>query len=275
MTTPTECPRLVVGLVQLPNSDNISLNAERMLAAAQRWAGLGAEVVLFPECALTGFTSKVGACEPEALEGTLERLQQRAEGLDVALVVPSVVRMAPDRHLNGGWVLLPAQERTFFVKTGLTPSEKGFFSAESEQNQRVFVHRGVRLGLVICREVADGPEAHFAADDVDVVLWPGYWRWDADDGPWEAQASAGGLGQAAFECVQRWGKPLLQANFCHNELHSAGKTGPSGASVVIDAQNKMVCAGPGPEEPAGGVLVELERGNGGRWDVRSAKQVVS
>lgn len=243
-----------IGLSQLENRTDTAENARIIADAMTRWAALGADLVAFPECALTGFSARPGACDAETLGHTLDALHKRAIALGVSALIPSARRDDAGGVWNSAWALGADGSRARFDKQGLTDSERQFFQAPEAPAARAFTHGPLRLGLLFCREVADPPEVHIRADDVDVVLWPAYWawgdtmRWDAPEGP---------LHQGARACLDAWRRPMLQINFAGNALDDPRPGSPDGRSVVISPQNTLIHQG--PPRAGCGVLVTLAR----------------
>lgn len=225
---------------QMENSTDQAHNLAVMLKLLDLAASHDADVVVFPECALTGFHSKPEPCTPDELEPLVDTLHTRAMAHRQSVVLPSIIDEG-DRVLNSGWFLSARGDRTRFTKRGLTESERRFFTAPDDTPTRTFSHRELRLGLLICREIADDPGAYFEAQDVDLVLWPTYWRWD-DDFEW-GHTQGGELATAAYTASTHWSVPLCQANYAANAHGDSRDTGPSGLSVVIDAHHTHLTSG--------------------------------
>jgi predicted amidohydrolase len=94
MASPPESLR--VGVVQFRSEFNIEKNLERHVDYIAQCAGQGARVVVFPECALTGYTSKEGAYDdltPEQIDRAEKRICRATRENDVYAVVGSVLKV--------------------------------------------------------------------------------------------------------------------------------------------------------------------------------------
>ncbi len=229
-----------VASVQMENSTDQANNLNVMTNMLALAASQKADIVMFPECALTGFHSKPEPCTPQDLEPLIARLHRYAMAHQISVLLPSIIH-EDDAFFNGGWFLDTRGQRTRFVKRGLTESEQKFFTVPDDAMQRVFAHENLRLGVLLCREVADSPETYFDARNVDLVLWPTYWRWD-DELQW-GSSQEGELAQAAYEAVKHWGVPLCQSNYSANSTEDVRASGPSGQSVIINANNTHLMNG--------------------------------
>lgn len=259
---------LKVGVVQLPNATDIEENMRRLEAATREFAQLGARLVLFPECYLTGFTSKIQGGQPELLDPYIDRARALATELGLVVVLPTAYEVEPGQVENRGYWIGSGHDE-HFAKTGLTESELSFFSKPAGAGARVVELDGARIGVVVCREVADAPAELFGEGaELDVLLWPGYWRWDPEV-DW-CRGGGGELMDGAYDLVDRYRAPLIQSNFCYNNGDDDRAKGPDGRAVVVSADNKLVHLG--SELRASGVLVELELAQ--RASVVSCRDVV-
>lgn len=252
-----------VGLVQLPNDTNITANVARAMRALDALAHT--DLMVFPEAFLTGFSARLEACDIEALRPHLEALGEAAMARGVEVVMPSALRLG-EAWANAGWVMSGGR-RDRFEKVGLTASERQFFREAPDPGARVFTCKGVRCGLVMCREVGDDPGAYWDASELDVILWPGYCRWE-DAEVW-GERGRSDMGADAYRAVQAWGRPLLQSNFCSNQAADPRRQGPNGRSCVVSSRNVLLHQG--ETEVASAVVVTLERR--GRWEVSECVDV--
>ena len=259
--------RVRIGLSQMPNTTSVALNAQRVLQNIDTLASLGVDMVIYPECMLTGFSAAPQACDEHTLRPHLDRIHALASQRGMGVLLPSVLQDEAGAYFNAGWMMSPMGARYLFMKTGLTHSELRFFSLPAYGLGRVFVHNGVRVGVVMCREVAEPADAYFSRDDVDVVAWPAYWRW-GDEMEWGGRES-GELGLAAHARAGEWERPLLQVNFSENDAQDTRDAGPNGRSVVVDAHNVMRHQAMATMPTA--LVVELER-RGARWEVVEVRE---
>lgn len=246
---------LTIALLQLPNSTNIENNTARALQALVMCEREGANLIVFPECFLTGFTAKLDPCTPEDLEPSLEAIELAAAGLGVCVLLPSARMSAEGRVENMGW-WLGGLARHAFYKAGLTDSELRFFAKPEHPGARIFEVCGHRVGLILCREVADPIEDYIEApEQLDCLVWPAYFKWD-EAFVWSGD-EGDGLMAGAYALVERLGIPLLQANYSGNDETTIRATGPDGRSVVIARDNTLALLGAASTPSA--ILVEVSR----------------
>lgn len=221
---------LSVCIVQLPMAATVAENLPRIIEAITDAASEGADLVVFPECATTGFHRGLRSqCAGHILTDAVSTLRRLCEQHCIATVVGS-----PWRHgggvLNAAIVLRPGCVPIVAPKVGLTDSERRFFSpAPRAPAWRL---RGWRLATVLCREVADiGPLEAAYAGQVDALLWPGYIAWEG-----------GELDNMASMLARRLGVPILQCNWPES-LNAPGEH-RMGQSQRIGADGRILAAGP-------------------------------
>lgn len=243
---------LKVAIVQMPNQTDTASNFEHIQGALERALSCEATLVLFPECALSGFSAHMRECSLAQLEPYLSQVQAWTLQTGVDVVLPTGVA---DGELvyNSGFVFSQGERQQFF-KLGLTPSEQRFFSAPST-SPKVFKLAGLRCAVLLCMEAQQPPWTYFNRGEVDLILWPGYWGWTLED-TWSLLKSNGDP-DLVFEHQRAWQLPLLQANFSRNALDDERASGPQGLSVFVDASGELVGRGAHGED--GVWLVTLER----------------
>jgi omega-amidase len=194
-------PPLPVCIVQPTMRATIADNLPRLAEAIVGAAEQGAALVVFPECATTGFHRDIQrAAHRPALLDAVQTLQRLCDQHGIAAVVGSAW---PHEHgmLNAALVLRPGQAMCIAPKVGLTQSERRFFSPAPRALP--WMLGGWRLASVLCREVEDIDAVVDAyLGRVDALIWPGYMAWTDDDGP-------GAVGELA----KRLGVPILQCNW--------------------------------------------------------------
>jgi predicted amidohydrolase len=247
---------LNVGIAQTSNSLDIDRNFQSIMSLLPRFESAGVDVVLFPECSLSGFSAKMKECTSELLKPYLEEVQSWVKRTSIEVVLPSAVVQNGSVYNSGWWFNKKGAKQ--FYKLGLTESEKKFFSLPTEPNSKVFEVKGFQFALLICFEVEHEPWIYFKPNEVDAVLWPGYWGWNSDS-KWEAEKEPGKV-NPTFSNVNSWRVPVLQSNFAFNDLDGHKGAGPEGLSFIIDANNRLQARG--PHRQIGGVLVKLEKRDG-------------
>lgn len=228
-----------IGIAQIPNSVDISQNYESIYRWLQKFETAAVDLVLFPECSLSGFTAKMRQCTLSALSSYLEKIQSWTAQTGIEVALPTAIVEADRVYNSGFW--FKGKNRQKFFKTGLTESEKKFFSIPDNPGSKVFQLKGYNLGVLICFEVEQEPWTYFSEGQVDALLWPGYWRWSLQDiwGPQKDSAQP----NVIYSNMEIWRMPILQSNFAYNDLEGHEGAGPEGLSFVIDHNNKLVHKG--------------------------------
>ena len=245
-----------VGLAQTLNSTDIENNFKSIISLLEKFRLAAVEVVLFPECCLSGFSSKMNECTLELMQPYFDQLQDWTDSTGIEVVIPTAI--SENGFVYNAGRLFKRGGNTPFYKTGLTDSEKTFFSVPNYPNQKVFEISGFRFAILICSEAEHHPWAYFKHGEADAVFWPGYWGWTVES-EWGAEEKPGKL-NPIYSNVEQWKIPVLQANFASNDLDGRKGPGPEGLSFVIGGDNDLKMKGPHNE--VGGVVVKLGKGFG-------------
>lgn len=247
---------LKIGVAQINNSTELDRNFASIESFLNRFESEGVQIVLFPECALSGFSAKMRECSIDKLQPYLDSVDQWSRRTGIQVVLPTAIFENGKVFNSGYWFASSAVTR--FQKLSLTESEKNFFAVANENRQKVFEVGGYGCALLICMEAQLDPWTHFDAEAADLVLWPGYWGWTLED-PWRA-VSSDGRPQLVYGNMDTWKMPLIQANFAANDLGDHRTSGPEGLSVVVDEANVLRYRGEHRAEA--GFVVTLDRVEG-------------
>lgn len=220
-------------LAQFLMADSIQENLSRMRTILLEETEPGA-LVLFPECALTGFhrgLKEITVKEP--IQEARASLQELCDQRDQSLVVGCPVLNEENEEIwNAALVFKPREEAQVAAKVGLTESERGFFTAGVERP--VFSWRGKRFSILFCREILDDLSPGLGLqEDLDFLLWPGYIAWSDDPENYR---------EAAQELAKRHGCPIYQCNW-PNSINNPQQRG-MGGSLVISADGRFLLQGP-------------------------------
>ena len=148
---PSTAPaRLRVAAVQMIFADSIPGNLEkieRAVAAAQR---RGAEVILFPECATTGYACAFGALKPAEVRSALQAVASMAARYGVNLLVGSPIFAG--RRLYNALVVFDRSGRLahVYAKCQLVESDLQWFTPGNGLS--LFSIDGVPATSIICHE---------------------------------------------------------------------------------------------------------------------------
>jgi Carbon-nitrogen hydrolase len=120
--------RLRVATVQMIFADSLSGNLAKIELAATRAADAGADVVLFPECATTGYAYDFGTLKPAELPRALRAVAMIAAKRHVHLLVGSPIFAG--RRLYNGLVVFDRRGRLVhtYAKCQLTDADRSSFA---------------------------------------------------------------------------------------------------------------------------------------------------
>jgi NAD+ synthase (glutamine-hydrolysing) len=218
MSTP---PPIRLALAQInPGVGDLDGNAEMILDAAARAVAAGADVVVFPEMALTGYPIEDLALRPAFREASRRRLDALAgelaeRGCADALVVVGYVDVVSEHQaarpaagardsaavIHRGRVV--ARNHKHHLPNYGVFDEKRWFTPGTETT--VIHWRGLDFGVVVCEDIwqAGGPVAALAGQ-VDVLLVPNASPYERD----KDEVRIGVIGGRAAEV----GAPLVYVN---------------------------------------------------------------
>jgi predicted amidohydrolase len=141
---------LRVAAVQMIFADSIAGNLEKIERAATQAAEDGADAVLFPECATTGYTCDFGSLKPAALRQTLRSVATVAARLKVNLLVGSPIFAG--RKLYNALVVLDRRGRLVhaYAKCQLVEADRQWFTPGNGLS--LFSLDGIPSTAIICHE---------------------------------------------------------------------------------------------------------------------------
>jgi predicted amidohydrolase len=131
-------------------ADSIPGNLEKIEDAATTAAKAGADAVLFPECATTGYACDFGALKPAALRQALRAVSAVAARLRVNLLVGSPIYSG--RRLYNALVVFDRRGLLLhtYAKCQLTDADRVWFTPGNALS--LFTLEGVRATAIICHE---------------------------------------------------------------------------------------------------------------------------
>lgn len=216
-------------------ADSISDNRRAMCSMIEQ---LDPEsLVLFPECALTGFHRGLKSVSIQGeIEESCEALQRDCNDRNLSIVF-GTPWLLEEGFVNAAVYLSPEAPRQVAAKVGLTESERQFFAPG--RGRPVFHWRGRRFSILFCREILDDEDPGLElAEDLDFILWPGYIAWSDDSENYQ---------KAARTLAKRHGCAIYQCNWPESLNNPEQKQ--MGGSLIIDAHGDVVqrAAFDGPE----------------------------
>ena len=186
----------------------------------------------------------------------LAKIQNWVNQSGIEVVLPTAVAEEEKVFNSGYWFTHNGRER--FYKTGLTDSEKQFFSVPENPGSKIFQTKGYKLAVLICYEMEHEAWTYFQPGQADVLLWPGYWGWTIED-TWGSTKNQD-KPNTIFSNMSEWKMPILQSNFAYNDLNGHKGAGPEGLSFVINEKNKLIYKG--SHLKAEGFIVQMNKVNG-------------
>lgn len=141
---------LRVASVQMIFAASIGDNLAKIEAAAGRAAAEGADAVLFPECATTGYACDFGALKPAAIHSALQVVSALAARLKINLLVGSPIFAG--RRLYNALVVFDRRGRLVhtYAKCQLVEADRRWFTPGNSLS--LFKIDGVPATAVICHE---------------------------------------------------------------------------------------------------------------------------
>ncbi|MGZ3769778.1 MAG: carbon-nitrogen hydrolase family protein [Bdellovibrio sp.] len=240
-----------IGVAQIANTLAVDNNFKTIFDFLGKFKSEGVDLIVFPECGLSGFSAKMKDCTVNYLRPYVEQIQQWSSLSDIQVILPTAVVDENKIYNSGFW--FNGKSRTQFYKLGLTDSEKKFFTTPEHETQKVFKIKNFRCGLLICKEAQEEPWRYIAQGEVDFLIWPGYWGWTTNC-KWQAVTDE--KRNLVFENSLIWKAPLIQANFAYNDFGGTPVAGPEGLSMVVDSDNALFFQGDHRRES--GFIVQLE-----------------
>jgi len=153
-----------------------------MKQAITQAAGKGIRVLVFPECALTGYPPRDIANSAEVdfdkVRVCCDELGRLAVLHGMYLIVGSITE-ADGKHFNSAIVFSPDRERTVYNKRALWGWDRDNVRAGTESG--VMVVDGVKIGIRICFEVRFPEyfrELYLENTDLNIILFYDVSDWD-------------------------------------------------------------------------------------------------
>ena len=145
---------MIVGAHSFPVTGDGEHNFSTICAAAERAAEAGAELLLFPECALTGYPPRdipsSAAADFPRLAEMHAALHKLSDARNLALIVGSMVP-AENGVRNAVMIFRPGEEPLIYAKRALWGWDRDNFVPGDAPG--VFSFRGWKIGVRICYEV--------------------------------------------------------------------------------------------------------------------------
>ncbi len=171
-----------IGAYQFRVNGNITYNFQKMKQAILQAANNGIRVLVFPECALTGYPPRDMTNSAEVdfakVHACCDELGRLAILHDMYLIVGSITETA-GKHFNSAIIFSPDGERTVYYKRALWGWDKDNFCPGDESCMMVI--DGVKIGIRICFEVRFPEyfrELYLENTDLNIILFYDVSDWD-------------------------------------------------------------------------------------------------
>ncbi len=165
--------RIAAGQIDTTVGD-LDGNVERILAAYRRAEEAGADIVAFPELAITGYPPEDLLLKPGFVAANVEALQRVAAATGDCVAVVGFVELARDLH-NAAAVCAGGEVKGIYRKCDL-PNYGVFdelrYFGKGQEAATLWSVRGVPVGVSICEDIwnPNGPTARQADSGAEVVI---------------------------------------------------------------------------------------------------------
>ena len=143
-----------IGAYQFRVTGDPEHNYDRIRAGIREAGRAGVRLLVFPECAVTGYPPRCISCSSDvdfkAVDRIHEHLQGLAESHRMFLVVGTIVREGSE-YWNAAVVFMPDGKRVLYRKRALWGWDRDNFSEGRDQG--VFNADSLKIGIRICFEV--------------------------------------------------------------------------------------------------------------------------
>lgn len=235
------------GAYQFRVTGDPEVNFSRIRAGTEEAGKAGVRLLLFPECAVTGYPPRsihtASDVDFEKVSRIHDRIQELAENHQMYVVAGTMVK-EKDRYCNCAMVFMPDGNRMIYRKRALWGWDRDNFMAG--QDAGVFMADTLKVGIRICFEVRFPEyfrELYREQTDLNIILF--YDEADRED-PERYSLIRGHIQTRAVENVC----PVLTCNTC-----SPFQTAPT---VLFDRSGKPLAEAEKGKE--GLIFYDLERG---------------
>lgn len=172
-----------IGAYQFAVSGNIEKNLEIIKKAIGQASQKGVKLLVFPECALTGYPPRdmdhSSSVDFVKLNLAYEQLQKLANENSIHVVLGTITK-DDEKYYNSAIILAPYKEKKFYYKRALWGWDKDNFSVGNKDG--IFEIEDLKIGIRICFEVRFPEffrELYKEQTDLNIILF--YDVSDCDD----------------------------------------------------------------------------------------------
>ena len=229
---------LRIGIAQTANHYEYDLNQQAIVRALEVHAKNAVDLVLFPECATTGYNRGLLTIDEPKLRAMIETIQAQARRLKIAVAVPTPWPRGDGKFFNSLMLISESGEIIQRLdKVGFQRGEDRLF-VPGEPCSRAFNFKGTRVGVLICIEASNGAWSFLKPEDqCDVILWPGFYgnkpgqRWEHYESPDDLKIKAN---------IGSWKSAMVQVTCASSPESQHWPDRVFGGSVVLDRMGKCV-----------------------------------
>ncbi len=223
-----------IGVSQIKNSTRVEENFSSIMKALNHFQLTDTDLIIFPECSLSGFSAKIKECTLDLVRDYLSEIEKWSKDHNKFVILPTAI--VDQKIYNTGFIFGNNMIERFY-KLGLTDSEKTFFTVPEVSTKKIFCIKEYKVAILICFEAQMDPWTYFKEGEADLILWPGYWGWEKEDSWHDFKRE--GEPNLIHQNMKKWRRPLIQSNFAFNDLEDHRSSGPHGLSMFIDKDNSL------------------------------------
>ncbi len=228
---------LRIALSQMnPTVGALDANATRIIDCVVEAERLGADIVAFPELALTGYPPEDLVLKPEFIRDNIAALQRVAASVgDITAIVGFVDTDDTDIY-NAAAIIQQGRvvgcHRKFYLPNYSVFDEQRYFKAGTEWS--VYTVRGVEIGVTICEDIwyPVGPGTLQAAAGAEVII-------NINASPYRS-----GKHDQRYRMVATRALDELSYVCYLNTVGGQDELIFEGASMICDQDGALVCRGP-------------------------------
>lgn len=228
---------LKIGIAQINNHFDLSENLRSILRAIDVQSQNKADLVLFPECAITGYNTGILKVDREAIVDAVQKVKKLAKERKINVALPTPwPNDSGNFHNSILFISEHGEIAAIFNKIGLQRGEERLF-VSSNSHKRVFEIKEHKIGIIICIETSHHPWAYLKeTDQADLIFWPGFYAVTEEDANLDWSTSKSDSDKKVRDnLMSHWRAPLLHVN-CSSSPESHFWPGKLfGGSAVYDS----------------------------------------
>ena len=166
--------KMKIASYQFGITGDIKRNTEIIRAAVDGAAGQGIELIIFPECALTGYPPRnmadSKAINIEEAAASLSYIREISERLGISVIIGTIAY--DNAYYNRAYIISPGQPLKCYDKRALYGWDEENFTPGKENG--IFFIGGYKIGVRICFEVRFPEyfrELYKERTDLDIVMF--------------------------------------------------------------------------------------------------------